>query len=73
MKSLKLDVFGRDVLVVEGEDGWEVYYLGSDGKRRPATDIRLPPDLAATELVRYLDDLCHEWARPGHDRVKQLD
>ena len=73
MKRLKFDVFGRDVLIVEGANGWEVYYPGNDGKRRPATDIRLPPDLAEAEIARYLDDLCHEWARPGHDRVQRLD
>ena len=57
MKTLKFDVFGRDVLVVEGDNGWAVYYPGSDGKRRPATDIRLPPDLTPLEVfnnTRYL-------------------
>ncbi len=73
MKTLKFDVFGRDVLVIWGARGWEVYYPGDDGKRRPAGDIRLPPNLPEAELARHLDDLCHEWARPGHDRVKLLD
>lgn len=37
MKSLKFDVFGRYVLVVEKEDGWGAFYLGSEGKRQAAS------------------------------------
>jgi hypothetical protein len=42
MKSLKFNVFGRRVLVVSSEDGWQAFYLGTEGKRRPAIDIVVP-------------------------------
>jgi hypothetical protein len=72
MKSLKFNVFGRRVLVVSSEDGWQAFYLG-EGKRRPATDIVVPSDLEADGIEQYLDDLCHEWATEHHPKVERLD
>jgi hypothetical protein len=57
MKSLKFDVFGQDVLIVEKDGGWEAFYLGSEGKRRPAKDITVPSDITESEMIQYLDDL----------------
>ena len=71
--SIKIDVFGRLVLAVKSEHGWRMYYLGEDGKRRPADDLILPPSLATDELVSYLADLCHEWATEKHNDVRRLD
>jgi len=73
MKTLTFDVFGRNVLIVETESGWQAYYQGSEGKRRPARDIILPSDLAESEIARYLDDLCHEWATDENKSVSKLD
>jgi len=42
MKSLKFDVFGREVLIIEKGDGWKVFYLGNEGKPRQAQDIDVP-------------------------------
>ena len=72
MTSLEFDVFGRIVLVVESEDGWAAFYLGSEGKRRPAKDIVIPPDIPEQEIERYLGDLCHEWATEHSAQVKRL-
>ena len=72
MKSLKFDVFGRDVLIVENEAGWQAFYLGSEGKRRPARDIYVPPDITESEMARYLDDLLHEWATDRNNSVKRI-
>jgi hypothetical protein len=73
MKSIRFDVFGRRVLVVESEAGWSVFYLGTEGKRRPAHDIRVPPSVSESELERYLADLCHEWATERYPDVRRLE
>ena len=39
---LKLDAFGRRVLIERRVEQWVVYYVGGDGKRRIAEDIIIP-------------------------------
>ena len=73
MKTLKFDVFGREIWVVAAGGGWQAFHAGSEGKRRPATDIVLPRDLEESELARYLADLCHEWATDRSPDVRRLD
>ena len=73
MKTLRFDVFGRDMAIVKTENGWQAFYLGSEGKRRPAKDIIVPADIAESDITRYLDDLCHEWATDRAKHVKRLD
>ncbi|HKE43012.1 MAG TPA: hypothetical protein VKB41_00595 [Steroidobacteraceae bacterium] len=72
MPSLKFDVFGRKVLVERSGDRWEVFYVGSEGKRRRAEDIFIPDMVLEDELERYLADLCHEWATPGNPNVVRV-
>ena len=72
MATLKFDVFGRRVLVTSSENGWIAYYLGPEGKRRPAHDIVVPSDIPESGIARYLDDLCHEWATERNHTVKRL-
>jgi hypothetical protein len=73
MKQLRLDVFGREVLVVRQDEKWSVFYVGLDGKRRPADDIIIPSITKESEIERYLADLCHEWSSQRHQSVKSLD
>lgn len=73
MTSRRFDVFGRLVQISASETGWDVFYLGTDGKRRPAKDIVIPPDVAEKDLARYLGDLCHEWASERSSEVRRLD
>ena len=72
MTSFKFNVYGRRVLVEESAQGWLAFYLGNEGKRRPATDILIPDSLYAADLAQYLADLCHEWATAQHPDVKRL-
>ena len=72
MTGLRFDVFGRRVLVVRSNNRWQAYYLGDEGKRRPAADIIIPANTAEEELTRYLADLCHEWATGRHPDVRKL-
>ena len=71
--SIRLDVFGRKVLAVKSEDGWQLFYSSADGKRRPADDLVVPPFVAESEMVSFLEDLCHEWASDTHPEVQRLD
>lgn len=73
MKSLKFDVFGKQVVVTDSKNGWATFYIGAEGKRRPATDIVVPRDMPESDIEQYLDDLCHEWATEAHRSVKRLD
>lgn len=72
METLKFDVFGRHVLVMRVDGGWKAFYPGAEGKRRLATDIVIPSDVADEDLGRYLADLCHESATSLHPDVRQL-
>jgi len=73
MKTLKFDVYGRFVLIEETAGGWRAFYLGSEGKRRPARDIIVPPNIQESEIAQYLDDLCHEWATDRNNSVNRVD
>jgi hypothetical protein len=72
MKSMKFDVFGKEVRVSRDGGRWTIHYVGAEGKRRPATDILVPAELPASEIERYLADLCHEWATTRHPNVRRL-
>jgi hypothetical protein len=72
-KSIKFDVFGRRILTIRSEKGWQLFYLSGDGKRRPADDLIVPPFVAESEMVSFLEDLCHEWASDRHPEVLRLD
>jgi hypothetical protein len=48
--SIKLDVFGRQVLAVRSEEGWQLYYLSGDGKKRSAYDLIVPSLLVENGL-----------------------
>lgn len=74
MDEYRFKVFRHLVAIAAGGAGgagWRAYYLGADGKRRPA-DFIVPADVGKEELMEYLADLFHEDATPGHDRVERL-
>ena len=58
---------------LKNEDGWQVFYLGSEGKRRAARDIVVPANVEESKLTQYLDDLCHEWATDRNKCVIRID
>lgn len=72
MELMQFKVFGRPVLVERRAGAWLAMYPGPDGKRRPAEDIVIPPEVADAELEKYLTDLCHEWATPQHPSVHRI-
>jgi len=70
---MKLEVFGKLLEVVRDGDLWKVFYLGNEGKKRPAVDILIPSEVKQEDVAEYLADICHEWARPNKNDVKRLD
>lgn len=71
LKRIRLDVFGRQMIVEDAGEGWVAYWSGSEGKRR-AANIPIPSHLDAHGIVRYLDDLFHEGASAEHPTVRLL-
>ena len=69
---LRFDVFGTQVGVERQGDVWHAWYLGSEGKRRPA-DFVVPDFIEEFELARYLADLFHESASPDRPDVRRLE
>lgn len=69
---IRFDVFGRQIAVERSDFGWEVYFLGDEGKRRPARDVLIPSSVTEAELEGYLFDIFHESASPDHPKVKRL-
>jgi len=67
----RFDIYGRFVLAIEREHGrWVAYRLG-DGTRRRESSLVLPDALSEAELPAWLDDMYHEYARPGRS-VRRL-
>lgn len=50
-----------------------MYYLSSDGKRRPADDIMVPAFVTESEIVNFMADLCHEWATEKYPDVRRIE
>jgi len=71
MQELRFNVFGRLVAVAGPPGARQAFYLGSEGKRRPA-DFIVPADVADDDLGEYLADLFHEEATPRNDSVRRL-
>ena len=69
--EFRFNVFGT-LVAVSGEEGkWQAFFLGAEGKRRPA-DFVVPVDIAGAELREYLADLFHEDATPKHSTVEEI-
>lgn len=68
---MKLDVYGKHMLVERVDGTWHTYLLGPDGKRSPI-DVPIPASLTADELAQYFDDLYHEAATPSRPAVVRL-
>lgn len=71
MTEFRFNVFGTLVAVVGEPGAWRAFYLGVEGKRRPA-DFIVPADIAGAELREYLADLFHENATPRNNDVTAL-
>ena len=68
---LRFEVYGTRVAIERRGDAWLAWFLGADGKRRPA-GFQVPDFVAERELCQYLADLFHEAATPTQGNVRQL-
>lgn len=71
MKELKFKIFGSFIAVTGSPGKWRAFYLGSEGKRRPA-DFIVPGDVSEDALCEYLADLFHEHATPRNNEAIQI-
>jgi hypothetical protein len=71
-KPIKLNVYGKRVSAQKTEKGWEVYFLGDDGRKRPACDLAIPSFITEDEIEGYLSDICHEWSTDKNKDVYKL-
>lgn len=71
MDEYRFNVFGTAVAIVGTTGQWLAYFLGPEGKRRPA-DFIVPVELTSEELQEYLGDLFHENATPRNNEVIRL-
>ena len=69
---MKLNAYGRELIIERRAHGWCAFHPGSEGKRRPA-DFTIPSDLSRADIPRYIADLLHEWATPAHPAVEEID
>jgi hypothetical protein len=60
-------IYGRFELEVVLRDGAWQAYRRSNGIRQPDHDIAFPAGLEESDLPVFLDDLFHEYARPGEE------
>jgi len=68
----RFDLFGRPIEVVREGRSWRAYFLGAEGKRRPAHDIVIPDGIAEVALQDWLDDMFHEYATAARPCVRRL-
>jgi len=71
MKELRFRIFGSLIAITGAPGAWKAFYLGAEGKRRPA-DFVVPADVAEHELCEYLADLFHEHATPRNNSATQI-
>jgi len=57
---MKFNVYGRKMEVLRSNDKWEIFFIGDEGKKRPAQDIFIPSDIRQKDLKYYLEDMLHE-------------
>ena len=68
----RFNVFGNVAAIRAVEGGWEAFWLGNEGKRRPAGFV-VPAFIEAADLRQYLADLFHESAKRSNDQVTAID
>lgn len=73
MSQIKYNVYGRIILTQKSEKGWNLYYLGDEGKMRPAADLMVPSFIEENELEEYLSDICHEWVTDKHPEFFRIE
>lgn len=68
---MKFNIYGRFQVEVRRENGTWAVYRSELGKRILLNDVVVPSSIAEHDLAVYLDDIFHEFAKPG-DKVEAM-
>lgn len=71
MQECRFNIFGTLIAIRGNPGAWRAFYLGTEGKRRPA-DFIIPDDIQADALCEYLADLFHEEATPRNNTATRI-
>jgi hypothetical protein len=66
-RTMRFNIYGRFQVEVRREDDSWMVYRSELGKRILLNDVIVPRDLGVDDLVTYLDDIFHEFARLGEN------
>lgn len=66
---MRFDIYGRFQVEIRRENDAWLAYRSDAGIRMPLRDLVFPADLKADELTTYLDDVFHEFGKPGRHVV----
>jgi hypothetical protein len=72
-KPVHFNVFGSVMSVQWKDNEWLLFKESAAGIRIRVHDIAIPADMAQSELLKYLDDMYHEYASPDFPKVVMLD
>ncbi len=70
---MKYNVYKRKLEIIKNNGTWTVFILGSDGKKRVSHDIFIPSSVSQENMETFLEDLLHEWASPGNDKIYKIE
>ena len=62
---MRFNIYQRFVVEIIRKDGrWVAFRMG-EGSKVPVDDLVVPQDFEASQLLTFLEDVYHEYARPG--------
>lgn len=62
---MRFDIYNRFVIeIIRKDERWIAFRIG-EGSKVPEYDLVVPQDLEASQLLTFLEDMFHEYARPG--------
>jgi hypothetical protein len=62
---MKFNIYNRFVVeIIRKDERWIAFRIG-EGIRAPDDNLIVPQDLEESELITFLDDMFHEFSRPG--------
>ncbi len=73
MNRIRLNAYGKPILIDRISGEWIAFYISAEGKRRRAHGIAIPADLDLDGVVIYIADLLHESATDTHPDVEILE
>jgi hypothetical protein len=63
--DMKFNIYDRFVVeIIRKEKRWVAFRVG-EGVKVPESNLIVPQDLEASELITFVEDMYHEFARPG--------